>query len=520
MEIGDMDVPVVSPLPMAMSVPSPTSLPPGNGDGGAKSPQAGPHRTGSGNRIDFPTIACKICGDRSSGVHYGIISCEGCKGFFRRCLRRQKEYVCVRGGKCEVSRQQRNRCPACRYRKCIELGMSKDAVRIGRIPNKQKETEFADIQPFTLDPLDEERDVDQSIQALEEDPETNQLIDFVIKAHSETAKKYEEFDDFLKGKLKVPHRVQNCGDLKSHMDLNSMNGLQMWCDVVTQTLALFIKRIVTFCKYIPGFALLDQHDQMILIKAGFFEILTVQDSIELVLYDAFMLSKEILITRPNMLKFMPQELVESLYDFAGRLHRLRLTMTELALLSAIVLYADDRENLIDRKAVAAMQTKLLMALKLEVQRNHRSDPHMFAKILLRLPELRTVDNLHTQFIMKLQVGVGSSDLPIPALYKEVYDLGITRIQRDSPEDGRSEDEGSEDSGSEDKEPGGLPHIKKEIEDEAAGKGEALLKGREGEMMWDKCKQADLEQIALIGLNGISRRGRRSETGKDDSGRRC
>ena len=28
---------------------------------------------------DFPTIACKICGDRSSGVHYGIISCEGCK---------------------------------------------------------------------------------------------------------------------------------------------------------------------------------------------------------------------------------------------------------------------------------------------------------------------------------------------------------------------------------------------------------------------------------------------------------
>ena len=29
--------------------------------------------------VDFPTIACKICGDRSSGVHYGIISCEGCK---------------------------------------------------------------------------------------------------------------------------------------------------------------------------------------------------------------------------------------------------------------------------------------------------------------------------------------------------------------------------------------------------------------------------------------------------------
>ena len=86
--------------------------------------------------------------------------------------------------------------------------------------------------------------------------------------------------------------------------------------------------------------MLDQQDQMVLIKGGLFEILTVQDSIELVLYNAFRLNKEIVITRFNMLKFMPEELVESLYDFANRLHRLRLTMTELALLSAVVLYAD------------------------------------------------------------------------------------------------------------------------------------------------------------------------------------
>ncbi|XP_038055202.1 nuclear receptor subfamily 1 group D member 2-like [Patiria miniata] len=517
MEVGEIDD--VSQLPVQVDVSSPTSFQSNDTDGMAKSP-LGPHRTGSGNRIDFPTIACKVCGDRSSGVHYGIISCEGCKGFFRRCLRRQKEYVCVRGGKCEVSRNQRNRCPACRYTKCTELGMSKDAVRIGRIPNKQKETEFADIQPFTIEAL-QEHDADQSTPLIEADPETTQLIENVVKAHSETAKNYTEFDDFLKGNLELPCRVHDCKDLKSDLELNSMNGLTMWCSVVTQMLSLFIKRIVTFCKYIPGFAVLDQQDQMVLIKGGFFEILTVQDSIELVLYDAFMLNKDLLITRPNMLKFMPPELVESLYDFSQRLHRLRLTLTELALLSAIVLYADDRENLIDRKAIAAMQAKLLMALKVEVQRNHRSDPHMFAKILLRLPELRTVDNLHTQFIMKLQLGVGRGDLPIPALYKEVYDLGMAGLQaKESP----AEDVDDDDEKSLDGESDSIPSIKKEIEEDSSPaegvegleQGAELVKEEANETKLDK-HQKDLEQIALVGPDGMARLAR-SKVNKVDAGR--
>lgn len=143
-----------------------------------------------------------------------------------------------------------------------------------------------------------------------------------------------------------------------------------------------------------------------------------------------------------------------------------------------------------------MQAKLLMALKLEVQRNHRSDPHMFAKVLLRLPELRTVDNLHTQFIMKLQVGVGSTDLPIPALYKEVYDLGITNFRKDSLN--------VDDS----------IRIKKEVKEEEDGdqedREEMEEEGHETEdINWDQ-GQRDLERIALVGLNGISGLGKKNE----------
>ncbi|XP_071956516.1 retinoic acid receptor alpha-A-like [Antedon mediterranea] len=379
------------------------------------------HNSAASTRIDFPTLACKVCGDRSSGVHYGIVSCEGCKGFFRRCLRRQKEYICLRGGNCEISRNQRNRCPSCRYKKCIELGMSKEAVRIGRIPNKQKETEFADIQLYVYEDEKDTGSPDQS-EEIQIDKDTLEIIQKVTTAHKSTAKQYPEYEGFLKlsGLPDPPTQDDGYPDWNAGLDLNSMDGRQMWGSVIGETLAMYIKRIVTFCKQVPGFSSLEQQDQMVLVKAGFFEILTVQDCIELVLYNKFILNNNVRVSRLNMLKFMPHELVDAVYDFARRLHRLKLQKSELALLSAVVLYADDRESLQNRDLICTLQAKILGALKVETQRNHRDDPHIFAKILLRLPELRTLDNLHTQFIMKLKVGVPS--FPMPELYMEVYDF--------------------------------------------------------------------------------------------------
>ncbi|XP_063972532.1 hormone receptor 4 isoform X1 [Diachasmimorpha longicaudata] len=83
---------------------------------------------------DETPMICMICEDKATGLHYGIITCEGCKGFFKRTVQNRRVYTCVADGVCEITKAQRNRCQYCRFKKCIEQGMVLQAVREDRMP--------------------------------------------------------------------------------------------------------------------------------------------------------------------------------------------------------------------------------------------------------------------------------------------------------------------------------------------------------------------------------------------------
>lgn len=76
---------------------------------------------------------CAVCGDKSSGKHYGQYTCEGCKSFFKRTVRRQIRYTCRNDDACSVDMDHRNQCQSCRFKKCLAAGMRKDAVQRGRL---------------------------------------------------------------------------------------------------------------------------------------------------------------------------------------------------------------------------------------------------------------------------------------------------------------------------------------------------------------------------------------------------
>ncbi|KAL3861692.1 hypothetical protein ACJMK2_007716 [Sinanodonta woodiana] len=89
---------------------------------------------------------CKVCGAVATGLHFGVYTCEACKAFFRRTLLIDRKYKCTKDGNCTISSKRRGTCSACRLNKCLQLGMSKDAVKFGRYTVAQKTKTITEVR--------------------------------------------------------------------------------------------------------------------------------------------------------------------------------------------------------------------------------------------------------------------------------------------------------------------------------------------------------------------------------------
>jgi Zinc finger, C4 type (two domains) len=92
----------------------------GNANGGTTSSSS------SGGDTKQPNIECVVCGDKSSGKHYGQFTCEGCKSFFKRSVRRNLTYTCRGSRNCPIDQHHRNQCQYCRFKKCLKAGMRRE----------------------------------------------------------------------------------------------------------------------------------------------------------------------------------------------------------------------------------------------------------------------------------------------------------------------------------------------------------------------------------------------------------
>ncbi|CAP34685.2 Protein CBR-NHR-236 [Caenorhabditis briggsae] len=84
--------------------------------------------------------SCRVCGDRASGRHYGVLSCDGCRGFFKRSIRRNLRYTCKEAKRCVIDVVRRNQCQSCRFQKCLAVSMNRHAVQHERLDTPPRST--------------------------------------------------------------------------------------------------------------------------------------------------------------------------------------------------------------------------------------------------------------------------------------------------------------------------------------------------------------------------------------------
>ncbi|XP_061605423.1 retinoic acid receptor alpha-B-like [Phyllopteryx taeniolatus] len=324
---------------------------------------------------------CFVCQDKSSGYHYGVSACEGCKGFFRRSIQKNMAYTCHRDKVCVINKVTRNRCQSCRLQKCLDVGMSKELVRNDR--TKKKKQVEAEVYVLSA--------------------ETEQMIERVRRAHRDTFPSLGQLGKYTTSKS-AEHRVP--------LDVN------LW-DKFSELSTKCIIKTVEFAKQLPGFTTLTIADQITLLKAACLDILILRICTRYTPdQDTMTFSDGLTLNRTQMHNAGFGPLTDLVFSFANQLLPLEMDDAETGLLSAICLLCGDRQDLEESDKVDVLQEPMLEALKLYVRRRRPDKPCMFPKILMKITDLRSISVKGAERVITLKMEIPGS---MPPLIQEMLE---------------------------------------------------------------------------------------------------
>ncbi|XP_051519664.1 retinoic acid receptor RXR-beta-A isoform X2 [Myxocyprinus asiaticus] len=305
---------------------------------------------------------CAICGDRSSGKHYGVYSCEGCKGFFKRTVRKDLSYTCRDNKDCLVDKRQRNRCQYCRYQKCLAMGMKREAVQEERQRNKERDGE-----------------VESTSAVNEEMP-----VEKILEAEMAVEQKTELHADGSSGGSSPNDPVTNI------------------CQAADKQLFT----LVEWAKRIPHFSELSLDDQVILLRAGWNELLIASFSHRsITVKDGILLATGLHVHRNSAHSagvgaIFDRESAHNaevgaifdrvLTELVSKMRDMQMDKTELGCLRTIILFNPDAKGLSSPSEVELLREKVYASLEAYCKQRYPDQQGRFAKLLLRLPALRSI----------------------------------------------------------------------------------------------------------------------------------
>ncbi|XP_037650821.1 thyroid hormone receptor beta isoform X4 [Sebastes umbrosus] len=363
---------------------------------------------------------CVVCGDKATGYHYRCITCEGCKGFFRRTIQKNLNptYACKYEAKCVIDKVTRNQCQECRFKKCIAVGMATDLVlddskRLAKrklIEENRERRRKEELQKTVWDrqePTQEEWD----------------LIRMVTDAHMATnaqGNHWKQKRKFLSAAGVKETKPEEIGQASM---VNTPEGNKVDIEAFSQFTKIItpaITRVVDFAKKLPMFCELPCEDQIILLKGCCMEIMSLRAAVR---YDpeseTLTLNGEMAVTRGQLKNGGLGVVSDAIFDLGVSLSSFNLDDSEVALLQAVILLSSDRPGLSSVERIERCQEEFLLAFEHYINYRKHKLAHFWPKLLMKVTDLRMIGACHASRFLHMKVECPTE--LFPPLFLEVFE---------------------------------------------------------------------------------------------------
>ncbi|KAM4604531.1 nuclear receptor subfamily 1 group I member 2-like isoform 2-T2 [Discoglossus pictus] len=303
---------------------------------------------------------CVVCGDKANGYHFHVLTCEGCKGFFRRSITKRLQFTCPFTRSCPITKAKRRQCQACRLQKCLDVGMRKDmimtddALALRRaLRSRKKQERLHRIQPVS------------AVGSLT--GEQKQLISLLIDAQDKHLD--ASFTQF--GDLWLPdNMMQLFRDSVSVSRIPSLSSdnpsppIDQTQNAYTEMAAeqrhsdifgmvphfasistVMIQQVIKFAKEIPTFRDLPIDDQISLLKGSTMEICEIQfNSVFNLETNTWECGKNKYSIQHAAMTGFQQIYLEEMLKFHINFRKLKLHKEEYALLQGLALFSPGKKS--------------------------------------------------------------------------------------------------------------------------------------------------------------------------------
>ncbi|XP_076454503.1 steroidogenic factor 1-like [Babylonia areolata] len=383
--------------------------------------------------------ACPVCGDKISGYHYGVFTCESCKGFFKRTVQNKKTFTCHKQGDCIVGIQNRKKCPACRFTKCINVGMKLEAIRQDRTrggrssyngsmplvkPARPVSTPPRKVKRVSADSGGgETKAVAATVAGVGVGVVPSVVPDLTVAAAAvseEESKNHGQLAAILNHSTThgqqipqsqgppVPELLTDIMNLEAllvddDVPMEGGEGVpdeQVFYNYLMQLTEIRLYKLVRWARNLPQFGAISTDDQILLLQNCWSDLLalgvcwrSLGSSSVLSISATHSISQE----QAEALGF--GDVTARLLSIAQSLQRLGVDQLEYVALKVLLLISPDVKGLREPGKVKEYQEKLSEALLSYTGAHYAQAPGKLGEMLLRLPELARVSFLAKEILL-------------------------------------------------------------------------------------------------------------------------